>query len=175
MGEQCYLECKKDKEHNECYDKYKKLVTSVYYRSFGSHGPLSDDEMDDLYHDVLVKVHSAMEPTRDGRSKLSAPYLTKVTRSVVLDRVKHNMVKSEAHQTIQRGLLEEQERRSDYMFQCRLVQQLIAFLPEAMRPIASLKMEGYSNDVIAEKLGISRRTLQQLWNDIDDIIKAKVN
>jgi RNA polymerase sigma-70 factor (ECF subfamily) len=153
----------RDEQFEELY-KYMPAVRG-YLKRFG----FSPDELDDIAHDVFVRVYQHMDDYR-GESRLA--YLQEVTRNVALNKIR------DRHAGKREGILVPEEKLAGYIdesvpspeataakrFDSLRLREAVERLDDNQRVCVMLYLADFSYLEIGEILGISQPALKSRLN-----------
>lgn len=145
------------------FDKVKHLLTGLLR---------SESDAEELAQDIFVKLwmnHTSVDP-----NKAFNTYLYTITRNTVLNHLKHKLVE-ENYKNSFNSLDEEEADSSDEILFAKeislLIEMAVSKMPDQRRKIYQMSREkGIPNNEIAEKLGISKKTVEnQISLDLQEI------
>lgn len=136
-----------------------------------------EDEVKDLLQELFTGLWSKSAGLQ-FQTSVSA-YLYAATRNKVFNLIAHQKVKrnysEQISKFIQQGefITDEQVRLNELK---RIIESEVALLPEKMREIFEMsRTQQLSHKEIAEKLGISDKTVRKQINNALKILKSKLN
>ncbi len=155
----------------EIYQRYKRLLYTHAYQRLRN-----EQEADDLIHELFTSLWEK-KGILEFKTNL-AGYLYTAVRNRILDYISHKQVESDYIASFQ-GFLDRGENFTDFLLREKqmnaLIDKEIARLPLKMREVFELsRREGYSHKQIAEKLGITQKTVKSQINNALKVLRVRL-
>lgn len=156
---------------NELYERYKAVM--LLYTS----KRLKGDHAEDIVHDVFVKIWNNRHQLR--MDERFAAYLFKALRSRIIDfmakdsNAKKYLDSLESYSYSISSSKADEKLRSETFLE-NIYKHLEKYGPQ-YQTILKMRMEGYSNQEIADELGLTEKTIRnQSWS-LMKILRAKLS
>ncbi|WP_270088403.1 RNA polymerase sigma factor [Sphingobacterium sp. SYP-B4668] len=155
--------------YEELYDRYKRPLVAYALKK------MNEDEAYDLIHDLWLRIWEKRE-TLDIKGTVVS-YLFKAVRNRIIDF----MAKSAHSQRYLASVELEGSSlggdKADYQLREKMfmkqIEQVLNKYSDKAHSIVRLRMQGYNNHEIAEKLNLSEKTIRNQHSSILKFLKAK--
>ncbi|WP_343561671.1 sigma-70 family RNA polymerase sigma factor [Sphingobacterium sp.] len=166
-----YVRANNQKAYNILYDRYKRPLSAFALKK------VSIEEAEDIVHDVLAKLWT----NRDSiiiKEKLSA-YVFRSLRNRILD----HMARSDHYQRYRDSLVSfAEDQRSSFAADYSIREESFLNSVDAIllrhgpksQTIIRMRMQGYNNHEIAEKLNLSEKTVRNQQSSILKYLRSKL-
>jgi len=158
------------KAYEELYDRYKRPLVGYVLRK------LNKEDAHDLTHDLWVKIWEKRE-TLDVKGTVVS-YLFKAARNGIIDHMSKSVHSQRYISSIEAIVPHNRESKADYQLREKMfmnqIEQVLNKYSDKAQSIVRLRMEGYNNSEIAEKLSVSEKTIRNLSSSILKFLKSKL-
>lgn len=155
--------------YEELYDRYKRPLVAYALKK------MNEEEAYDLIHDLWLRIWEKRE-TLDIKGTVVS-YLFKATRNRMIDFMARSAHSQRYLASVEITAASPEVKKADYelrekMFMSQIEQVLNKYSDKA-HSIVRLRMQGYNNHEIAEKLNLSEKTIRNQHSSILKFLKTK--
>ncbi len=157
--------------YEELYDRYKRPLVAYVLKK------MNKEDAHDLIHDLWGRIWERRE-TLDVKGTVVS-YLFKAARNGIIDHMAKSVHSQRYLSSIEAtvphndGGIKADYQLREKMFKKQIEQVLNKYSDKALS-IVRLRMEGYNNTEIAEKLSVSEKTIRNLSSSILKFLKSKL-
>lgn len=156
--------------YEELYDRYKRPLVAYVLKK------LNKEDTYDLIHDLWGRIWEKRETLEVKGTVVS--YLFKAARNGIIDHMAKSVHSQRYLSSIETIVTPNWESKADYQVREKMfmnqIEQVLNKYSDKAQSIVRLRMEGYNNTEIAEKLSVSEKTIRNLSSSILKFLKSKL-
>lgn len=155
--------------YEELYDRYKRPLVAYALKK------LNDEEAYDLIHDLWLRIWEKRE-TLDVKGTVVS-YLFKAVRNRIIDLMARSAHSRRYLASVEYAASSIENDKADYQLREKMFMNQIEVVlnkySSKAHSIVRLRMQGYNNHEIAEKLNLSEKTIRNQHSSILKFLKTK--
>lgn len=155
--------------YEELYDRYKRPLVAYALKK------LNDEEAYDLIHDLWLRIWEKRE-TLDVKGTVVS-YLFKAVRNRIIDLMARSSLSRRYLASVEYADSSIENDKADYELREKMFMNQIEIVlnkySSKANSIVRMRMQGYNNHEIAEKLNLSEKTIRNQHSSILKFLKTK--